>query len=230
MVVFISLIGISYGLAAQEGVVDVFVGSRHVYTVHAPAWLGNPLHILELGDACLGTAIEQPEAVLQQIVQRVRELGATRAHRSMARVSHHFSAMQSITPEASVHSVTSVDKGQWADRRLFSGVDWGVRGCTARASRGCRVWKVPRWVLEVVASEDPKFAPTLAQCIVDSFDRDIQDMPKKRLDQCSMPKQDVPKKQGRNKDADPADTPACDDDLVDSEVSDGPVNGVHDAV
>ena len=59
------------------------------------------------------------------------------------------------------------------------------------------MWKVPRWVLEIIAAEDPKFAPTLAQCIVDSFDRDVKDMPTKRLDHASMPEQEAAKEQVR---------------------------------
>lgn len=211
---------------------DIFVGSYHVYTVHAPAWLGNPLHILELGEAChAGTPAEPPEAVLKQLAQRARDLGLTRSHNSLARVSHHFSAARASEPsEPSVHS-SEKTHSLMRKASTAAAVDWGVRGCTARASRGCRVWKVPRWVLEIIAAEDPKFAPTLAQCIVDSFDRDVKDMPTKRLDHASMPEQEAAKEQVPNENGDPADSPEAGNDLSDSESSvDRPVNGVHDQV
>lgn len=206
-------------LLSQEGLVDIFIGTRQVYTVHAPAWLGNPLHVLELKDTYTSRSRATPPLdILQQIAQRARDLGVARSHNSLARLSHHFS-MVHASSDPSIHAAQSAEHASMAASQNFElpGLNWGVRGCTARASRGCRVWKVPRWVLEVIAAEDPTFAPTLAQCIVDSFDRDVQEIAAKTLDHCSMPAQEEAAEQVPDEHGDPAAPTANEDDGSESE-------------
>ncbi len=200
----------------QEGVVDVFSGSRLLYTVHAPAWLGNPLHILQLAkDTTTNEVVHTEEDILRAITQRARQYGMRDPPASLAALTAQLThnSVKGIKKQSSVmggRQQQSADGGQMPSPSPTSApsqpipdassaetpnvppqqqypqqsmtmhaldaapeIDWGVRGCTARARRSCRILRIPQWVLEIAACEYPEVPITLAECIVGSFDRNM---------------------------------------------------------